>query len=54
MTDDEAAERLQEISQNHDTEGGHVYADELLCEVLKSLGYTKTVEAFENMEKWYA
>lgn len=55
MTDDEAAERIREIDRNsEDIEETHQRADNLLCEILKSYGYAKTVEAFENMDKWYA
>lgn len=32
----------------------HGRADDILCELLKSLGYTETVEAFERVGKWYA
>ena len=37
-----------------DPEAEHVRADELLCELLKQLGYEKTVTAFEKVFKWYA
>lgn len=51
ITDAEAAARIQAVST--DTEAGHSNADDILCELLESLGYTKTVEAFKNLEKWY-
>ena len=28
-------------------------ADEILCEILASYGYTETVEAFNALCKWY-
>jgi len=31
----------------------HIYADALLCETLKMLGYEKGVEVFENLKKSY-
>lgn len=56
MTPDEFLQKMQEIKQNHfdDVEIMHVCADDLLCEVLSSLGYEKGVEVFDDMEKWYA
>lgn len=32
----------------------HVKADELMCAVLRDLGYVKGVEIFEQMPKWYS
>ena len=32
----------------------HKDADDLMCEVLSSLGYIEGVRIFEEMEKWYA
>lgn len=37
-----------------DPERNHSNADELLCLLLKELGYTDIVEAYEKIEKWYA
>ena len=34
-------------------EAGHVEADDLMCELLKSLGYGEGVEVLEDMDKWY-
>ena len=36
------------------TERAHVRADELMCEILKQLGYGEGVDIFNNMPKWYA
>lgn len=36
------------------TEVAHIAADELMMELLRLLGCSKTVEAFEELEKWYA
>jgi hypothetical protein len=56
MTDEEAAERLIEIGKNHihDEEAAHWLADKLLVEILTDLGYTKTVEIYDDIPKWYA
>ena len=45
--------RLQECNID-DTEMTHILADEVLCELLKELGYDKVVEAFEDLPKWYS
>jgi len=54
ITPEEAAQRMREINKNGDTEGAHCEADDLLCEILKELGFGEAVEIFENMDKWYA
>lgn len=38
----------------HDQVEEHSDADQLLCEVLRSLGYGDGVEIFKNMPKWYS
>ena len=37
-----------------DPEYAHSRADELLCELLDSLGYGKIVELYSYVDKWYA
>jgi hypothetical protein len=37
-----------------DLELAHIEADTLLCDLLEQLGYRKTVEAYDSIEKWYA
>ena len=37
-----------------DAERFHFEADELLCEVLESLGYELGVQMFREKEKWYS
>jgi hypothetical protein len=54
MTPDEFADKMQEIDTDRDIESGHVKADELMCSLLKELGYDKGVEIFNKMVKWYA
>ena len=51
---DNAAELLKYINDNCDTEMAHVYADRVLCMLLGNLGYDEIVNAYENIEKWYA
>ena len=47
-------EKLQQLKFNDDTEMVHVKADEILCELLSELGYTEIVDAYNELEKWYA
>ena len=54
MTPKEAADRMRQIDEDEDTESGHMMADDLFCEILKSLGYDEAVDIFDNMDKWYA
>ena len=60
MTPEEFKQRMQEIAEKNetqwgpDTEAKHGWADALLCEALRELGYGEGVDVFEKMEKWYA
>lgn len=45
---------MKKIAQIDDPEIAHGEADDLLCEVLKKLGYEKGVKVFEDIPKWYA
>ena len=36
-----------------DEEEAHMMADELMCNLLETLGYGKAVKIFKNMPKWY-
>jgi hypothetical protein len=37
-----------------DTETAHMRADDLMCELLESLGYGDGVTVFKSEPKWYA
>lgn len=54
ITDKEAAERIRKTCMHRDLETAHSDADDILCEVLKALGYKETVEAWLAVDKWYA
>jgi hypothetical protein len=55
MSPDDFFERMVGIDQYYkDEEQKHAAADELMCELLKSLGYEKGVQVFDDMDKWYA
>ena len=48
------AERMRFIEENEFIDDGHEKADELMCELLRELGYGEAVEIFEKMKKWYS
>ena len=54
MTREEFKNKMQAIADKRDAEGGHIEADDLMCELLKELGYGEGVEIFEGMYRWYA
>ena len=37
-----------------DEETTHIMVDELMCDILRELGYGEGVDIFEKMPKWYA
>lgn len=53
-TDEEAAAIMRGIAGIGDTEIAHGAADRMLAELLVSLGFKLTVEAYESVNKWYA
>ena len=55
MTPEEFAKRMREIfASGYDPERAHGDADDLLCEVLASLGYKEGVDTFRQATRWYA
>lgn len=54
----EAVIKIKEIvekqKKDRDNESAHLNADDLLCNILYSLGYEELVEISHNMPKWYA
>lgn len=57
MTPEKFAEEMRELSvecSHGDTELAHVRMDELMCKVLKALGYGEGVDIFDDAHKWYA
>ena len=54
MTAEEFKVKMIAIGKNGDEEIRHVDADDLMCELLRSLGYGEGIEIFEDMPKWYA
>ena len=43
-----------EISSDDDEEMAHINADNLLCEVLRKLGFGELVNVYERVHKWYS
>lgn len=54
MPPDEFRDRMAAIFKNGKPEEDHGDADNLLCEVLRSLGYGDGVREFESGHKWYS
>ena len=61
ITPAEFEDKMREISTkvtdtfvDYHEEEAHSAADDLMCAVLRDLGYTKGVEIFERMPKWYS
>lgn len=46
--------RLKALASSRDTEAAHGEADDILCELLDHLGYGEVVEAWHEIDKWYA
>jgi hypothetical protein len=54
MSREQAMARLKELQNNGDTEAAHGYADDVLCALLRSLGYDDVVDEWDKVDKWYA
>lgn len=56
MTPKEFEEEIVRIMERYpnDPEATHAECDDLMCKVLKQLGYSAGVELFEDSERWYA
>lgn len=52
--DTKTSREITEMCCADDPETDRMTADGLLIELLKSLGYTKTVKALDNVKKYYA
>ena len=53
MSPGEAIRKLLDLQKNRDMEYAHLEADNILCELLDSLGYEEVVEAFHDIDKEY-
>ena len=45
---------LRALQNDSDTEKVHAVADGILCELLRDLGYGEVVDAYEQLDMWYA
>ena len=45
---------LKEQQISWDDEMAHVEADNLVCELLKELGFEEVVKEYDKVSKWYA
>lgn len=53
ITPEEFLRKMKEIFKEGDVVEDHIYADDLMCEVLTRLGYGSGVDVFKNAIKWY-
>ena len=53
-TSDEFLKDMQTVASSNDPECSHVYMDDMMCDLLKQLGYGEAIEVFRHTEKWYA
>lgn len=52
---EEFLNKLKEMARdNEDIEINHIAADNILCSILRLLGYDDIVEEFDNINKWYS
>lgn len=49
-----AVRKLRAIQEMSDTERAHSDADDILRELLNTLGYQDVVDEYDKVEKWYA
>ena len=54
MTAAEFLAAMEALLKESDTEVAHAAADALMCAALRHLGYGAGVDAFEQLERWYA
>lgn len=53
-TPKEFAKKMSYLAESDDPEADHIKADELMCQLLTSLGYGEGVKIFREMYKWYS
>lgn len=54
MTREQALSELKAAQANSDIESAHGDADDVLCDLLRELGYGDVVDAWLQVPKWYA
>ncbi len=56
ISPEEFYQKMLKIKEDkeYDKEGVHREMDDLVCEVLESLGYEKGINVFNDTDKWYS
>ncbi|WP_428945255.1 hypothetical protein ACQK5W_04025 [Pantoea sp. FN060301] len=54
MSRDEAINKLKVLQNLSDIEVAHANADDVICDLLISLGYEDVIFEYEKIDKWYA
>jgi len=54
MTREEAINKLKILQSLGDKEIAHCNADDVICDLLKALGYEDVVKEYDEIDKWYA
>ena len=53
MSPDEFLEKMKAI-ESQSPEYFHINADDLMCDLLRRLGYGEGIDFFEKQERWYS
>lgn len=51
---DENLQKMKALEGITDLESSHWDADEILCDMLNSMGFNELVDAYNKLDKWYA
>ena len=54
VTPETAVDLLVRINEVCDIEMAHIRADEVLCTLLRNLGYNDIIDVYENIDKLYS
>ena len=54
MNKEDAIKKLKECQNNWDIETAHYEADNVLCNLLSSLGYYDVIKEYVKVDKWFA
>lgn len=54
MDRQQAIDRLKEQQGSGDIEAAHIIADEIICQLLTSLGYEDVIAEYNKIDMWYA
>ncbi len=54
MTEEKAVNALKNCQKDIDSEGAHIDADDILCALLKALGYGDVVSEHRKVRRFFA